>query len=112
MLSMTTSSSAPPTPPTPTPSTASRSSTAAGSLLLRSSSPIEGDRLIAAVSTRDGVAIADPFTRSADAVELLRRRARQLDAARPRRRRRGRRVHALPRPHPLMPQASANAQAR
>ena len=28
------------------------------------------DRLIAAVSARDGAAIADPFTRSADAVEI------------------------------------------
>jgi hypothetical protein len=34
--------------------------------------------LIAAVSTRDGAAIADPFVKSADAVALLRRRARQL----------------------------------
>ncbi len=46
-----------------------------------------GDRLIAAVSARDGAAIADPFTRSADAVELLRRRAQQVaDRPRPRRR--------------------------
>jgi hypothetical protein len=37
-----------------------------------------GDRLVAAVSARDGAAIADPFTRSADAVEILRSRARQL----------------------------------
>src|SRR3954454_3123698 len=37
-----------------------------------------GDQLIAAVSARDGAAIADPFTRSADAVEILRRRAQQL----------------------------------
>src|SRR4051812_45538402 len=37
-----------------------------------------GDQLIAAVSARDGATIADPFTRSADAVELLRRRAAQL----------------------------------
>jgi hypothetical protein len=48
----------------------------------------DGDRLVAAVSTRDGSAIADPFVRSAEAVEMLRRRARQLDA-RPRARRRG-----------------------
>ena len=34
--------------------------------------------LIAAVSTRDGDAVADPFVRSSDAVALLRRRARQL----------------------------------
>jgi hypothetical protein len=46
-----------------------------------------GDKLIAAVSARDGAAIADPFTRSADAVELLRRRAQQV-ADRPRARRR------------------------
>jgi hypothetical protein len=37
----------------------------------------QDDLLIAAVSA-DGAAIADPFTRSADAVELLRRRARQV----------------------------------
>jgi hypothetical protein len=44
-------------------------------------------RLIAAVSARDGRAIADPFTRSAEAVGLLRRRARQLgDAPRAHRR--------------------------
>jgi hypothetical protein len=35
-------------------------------------------RVIAALSTRDGSAIADPFTRSAEAVTLLRRRAAQL----------------------------------
>ena len=46
-----------------------------------------GDQLIAAVSARDGAAIADPFTRSADAVELLRRRAQQVAAGpKPRRR--------------------------
>jgi|SRR3954454_3000537 hypothetical protein len=38
----------------------------------------QDDLLIAAVSAHDGAAIADPFTRSADAVELLRRRARQV----------------------------------
>jgi hypothetical protein len=37
-----------------------------------------GGRLIAAVSARDGDAVADPFVRSADAVALLRRRAGQL----------------------------------
>jgi hypothetical protein len=42
----------------------------------------QDDRLIAAVSARDGAAIADPFTRSADAVEILRRRARQVAGAR------------------------------
>ena len=46
----------------------------------------DGDQLIAAISARDGAAIADPFTRSADAVEILRRRARQLSS--PRRERR------------------------
>jgi hypothetical protein len=46
------------------------------------------DRLIAAVSARDGAAIADPFTRSADAVEILRRRARQITGVRAPRRRR------------------------
>src|SRR3954464_3046634 len=46
-----------------------------------------GDRLIAAVSARDGAAIADPFTRSADAVDIVRRRAQQLTGApEPRRR--------------------------
>jgi hypothetical protein len=34
--------------------------------------------LIAAISARDGGAIGDPFTRSDEAVALLRRRARQL----------------------------------
>ena len=47
----------------------------------------QGDQLIAAVSARDGATIADPFTRSADAVEILRRRAEQL-AGRPEPRRR------------------------
>ena len=41
---------------------------------------LAGDQLIAAVSTVDGAAIADPFTRSADAVEMLRRRAQQIGA--------------------------------
>ena len=41
-------------------------------------------RVIAALSTADGRAIADPFTHSAEAVSLLRRRATQID--RPRRR--------------------------
>jgi len=45
------------------------------------------DRLIAAVSARDGSAIADPFTHSADSVEILRRRARQVTGARAPRRR-------------------------
>ena len=34
-------------------------------------------RLVAALSLEDGRAVADPFTRSADAVALLRLRARQ-----------------------------------
>src|SRR4051794_9582774 len=46
-----------------------------------------GDRLIAAVSARDGAAIADPFTRSADAVEIVRRRVEQI-AGEPKPRRR------------------------
>ena len=46
-----------------------------------------GDHLIAAVSARDGAAIADPFTRSADAVEIVRRRVQQLSGtSKPRRR--------------------------
>jgi hypothetical protein len=46
-----------------------------------------GDRLIAAVSARDGATVADPFTRSADAVEIVRRRVQQVAGApRPRRR--------------------------
>jgi hypothetical protein len=39
----------------------------------------EDSELVAAISTRDGAVIADPFVRTADTVELLRRRARQLD---------------------------------
>jgi hypothetical protein len=39
-------------------------------------------QLIAAVSARDGRAVADPFTRSAEAVTLLRRRAGQLASTR------------------------------
>jgi hypothetical protein len=38
----------------------------------------EDGQIVAAVSARDGAAIADPFVRSAAAVELLRRRSRQL----------------------------------
>ena len=40
----------------------------------------EDGRIVAALSARDGAAIADPFTYSADSLELLRRRARQLGA--------------------------------
>ena len=36
-------------------------------------------KLAAAISTRDGAVIADPFVPTADTVALLRRRARQLD---------------------------------
>ncbi len=39
-----------------------------------------GGRLIAVISVGDGAVVADPFTRSAAAVELLRLRARQLGA--------------------------------
>ena len=35
--------------------------------------------LVAAISARDGAVIADPFVRTLDTVELLRRRARQVD---------------------------------
>jgi conjugal transfer/entry exclusion protein len=48
---------------------------------------IDGDQLIAALSASDGAAIADPFTRSADAVEILRRRARQISGSNTPRRR-------------------------
>jgi hypothetical protein len=55
---------------------------------------VDGDQLIAAVSARDGSAIADPFIRSAAAVELLRRRARQL-AEKPRSSRRAFALRAI-----------------
>lgn len=42
----------------------------------------DGDRLVAAVSVADGATIADPFRRTADTVELLRRRREQLLHAR------------------------------
>ncbi len=57
----------------------------------------EGGHLIAAISARNGTAVADPFTRSADAVELLRRRARQLGAGEGRPRRPLRRLTRQPR---------------
>ena len=41
---------------------------------------VEDGAVIAALSARDGHVVADPFRRTADAVQLLRRRARQLDA--------------------------------
>src|SRR3954447_26382771 len=53
------------------------------------------ERLIAAVSARDGAAIADPLTRSADAGDILRRRAHQVAARRTRAPR-----PAAPRPAP------------
>ncbi len=37
----------------------------------------DGERPVAAVSLDDGRAVADPFTRTADVVDLLRLRARQ-----------------------------------
>ena len=37
----------------------------------------DGDRPVAAVSLDDGRAVADPYTRTADVVDLLRLRARQ-----------------------------------
>jgi hypothetical protein len=43
-------------------------------------------QLIAAISARDGRAVADPFTRSGEAVSLLRRRAVQLASTRRERR--------------------------
>jgi hypothetical protein len=61
---------------------------------LDSAAPLAGDlllgaemrgRLLAAISIRDGAVVADPFTRSGAAVELLRLRAAQLGAQPPRR---------------------------
>lgn len=52
---------------------------------------IEDGQLVAALSARDGAAVSDPFSRSADALELLRRRARQLGTVP----RRGRRLATL-----------------
>jgi hypothetical protein len=45
-------------------------------------------RLLAALSLDDGRAVADPFERTAEAVELLRLRARQICAGVPTARRR------------------------
>ena len=39
---------------------------------------IEDGRLVAALSARDGAAVADPFSPSAGSLDLLRARARQL----------------------------------
>ena len=58
---------------------------------------IEDGALIAAISARDGATIADPFQRSADAVELLRRRVRQLGAGTGRSPRRALRLTPQPR---------------
>ena len=44
-----------------------------GSVLLA----FDGDRPVAAMSLEDGRTVADPFTRTADVVDLLRVRARQ-----------------------------------
>ena len=52
-------------------------------------------RLIAAVSARDGGVIAYPFTRTSDAVTLLRRRAAQLEGRRAPRRTRAIRAQLL-----------------
>ena len=46
-------------------------------------------RPVAALSLRDGEVIADPFVATTDIVALLRLRARQLGARRPRRLRKG-----------------------
>ena len=54
-----------------------------------------GGRVVAALSTVDGTAVADPFVRTAEAIDLLRVRA-AATSARPRRRL-GRRVLRLPR---------------
>jgi hypothetical protein len=51
----------------------------------------ENGDLVAAMSLHDGAVIADPFTRSADAVALLHRRARQFQTTY----RAGRLVHRL-----------------
>jgi hypothetical protein len=61
---------------------------------LDSARPLTGDRLlaevdgrlVAAVSTKDGRAVADPFVASAPFVEMLRVRARGRDSATSRRR--------------------------
>jgi hypothetical protein len=59
-------------------------------------------RLLAAISLESGAVIADPFQRTADAVELLRSRAGQL-----------RRAHgpAGPKPVPPLPRPASGAPA-
>ncbi len=57
----------------------------------------DGGQLIAAISARNGAVIADPFVASAPAVDLLRRRARQLGAGDERRHRVPLRLRPLPR---------------
>ena len=77
-----------------------RGSTLVGELL---------QRPVAALSLSDGQVIADPFVATTDIVALLRLRARQLGARRPRRwRKRGHRHPASPgalRPHTSRPQS-------
>jgi hypothetical protein len=70
----------------------------AGSLLAAES----GGRLLAAISLETGGVIADPFQRTADAVELLRSRAMQL-----------RRAHgpAGPSPLPHIPRRASGSPA-
>ena len=62
------------------------------------------DGLCAAVAIGDGSAIADPFRRTAEIVELLSLRARQMRGELPHRRRGGLRLHfRRPRPGPAQP---------
>ena len=70
----------------------------AGALLVAES----GGRLLAAISLETEDVIADPFQRTADAVELLRRRAKQL-----------RRSHgpAGPKPLPQLPPRTSGSPA-
>jgi hypothetical protein len=70
----------------------------AGALLVAES----GARLLAAISLETEEVIADPFQRTADAVELLRRRAKQL-----------RRAHgpAGPKPLPQLPPRTSGSPA-
>jgi hypothetical protein len=43
---------------------------------------VQGDRLVAALSLSDGRVVADPFARTAEAIELLREHAAGLRAGR------------------------------